>query len=66
MWMPEQEDRTLTSAAWQDWTYPVHFGYPVGWIPRLGWVGFGLVPLLLAITGITTWWMRRRMGRARR
>lgn len=64
-WMPEQEDRTLTSAFWQDWTYPLHFGYPVGWIPRLVWVGFGLVPILLAVTGITTWWMRRRLGRRR-
>ena len=64
--MPEQEDRTLTSAFWQDWTYALHFGYPVGWIPRLAWVGFGLVPILLAVTGITTWWIRRRLGRGGR
>lgn len=65
MWMPEQEDRTLTAAIWQDWSYPVHYGYPVGWIPRLAWVGFGLAPLLLAITGVTTWLVRRRLGRRR-
>jgi uncharacterized iron-regulated membrane protein len=65
MWMPEQEDRSLTAAIWQDWTYALHYGYPVGWIPRLAWVGFGLAPLLLVITGVTTWWIRRRPGRGR-
>jgi uncharacterized iron-regulated membrane protein len=65
MWMPEQDPRPLTAAIWQDWAAPVHFGYPVGWIPRLAWVAFGLTPVLLAATGIATWWIRRRPGRLR-
>jgi uncharacterized iron-regulated membrane protein len=35
----------------------------VGWLPRLAWVLFGLTPLLLAVTGIVTWVIRRKRGR---
>jgi uncharacterized iron-regulated membrane protein len=63
VYWPESPDRTLTAGFWQDWTGPLHMGYVVGWIPRLAWVGFGLVPLLLAVTGTTTWLLRRRMRR---
>ena len=63
---PNPENGSVTSGFWQNWTGPLHMGYVVGWIPRLGWVGFGLTPLLLAVTGITTWLLRRRLGRRRR
>jgi uncharacterized iron-regulated membrane protein len=60
---PDSPDRTLAAGFWQDWTGPLHFGYVVGWIPRLGWLAFGLTPLLLAVTGTTTWLLRRRKRR---
>jgi hypothetical protein len=30
------------------------------------WLVFGVLPLALAITGVTTWWMRRRERRRTR
>jgi len=60
---PDPANGSVTSGFWQNWTGPLHMGFVVGWIPRLGWVAFGLAPLLLAITGITTWSIRRRLRR---
>ena len=51
---------------WEDWSYPVHAGYFMGWGYRTVWFVFGLLPLALAITGVTTWWMRRRKRRRKR
>jgi len=62
---PNPANGSVTSGFWQNWTGPLHMGMVVGWIPRLGWVAFGLAPLLLAITGVTTWLIRRRLGRRR-
>lgn len=62
---PNPANDTVTSNFWQNWTTTLHMGNVVGWIPRLGWLAFGLAPLLLAITGIATWVMRRRLGRRR-
>lgn len=58
---PGERDPTVTGEFWQNWAGPIHMGMLVGWIPRLAWVGFGIVPILLAVTGITTWLLRRRL-----
>jgi uncharacterized iron-regulated membrane protein len=50
----------------QNWPGAVHMGTLVGWLPRTGWILFGLTPLLLAVTGTVTWVMRRRMGRRKK
>jgi uncharacterized iron-regulated membrane protein len=64
---PANGHPTLAQRVWEDWNYAVHAGTPVGWIPRLGWVAFGLAPLLLAVTGVSMWWIKRRKrGRKRR
>jgi uncharacterized iron-regulated membrane protein len=60
---PNPANDTVTSNFWQDWTTTLHMGNVVGWIPRLGWLAFGLTPLLLAFTGIATWLLRRRLRR---
>ncbi len=62
---PDPANGSVTSGFWQNWTGPLHMGFVVGWLPRLGWVAFGLAPLLLAVTGVTTWLLRRRLGRRR-
>jgi uncharacterized iron-regulated membrane protein len=56
-----------SSAIW-DWNYPLHTGWVTNpWI-RIIWVVLGIVPLLLAVTGLSTWLFKRglRKRRARR
>jgi uncharacterized iron-regulated membrane protein len=50
---------------WDDFNYPTHTGYIVdGWW-RIMWLVLGLAPLVLAITGMSTWLVRRRTRRMR-
>ncbi|MGL4744237.1 MAG: PepSY-associated TM helix domain-containing protein [Dermatophilaceae bacterium] len=57
--------RPATAQMWEEWNFPTHAGYIVGPWWRLVWVAFGLVPLLLAVTGVSTWLYRRRTRRSR-
>ena len=51
---------------YQDYNYPVHSGFFVnGWV-RILWLVFGLVPLLLAWTGVSTWLWKRAVRKRRR
>jgi uncharacterized iron-regulated membrane protein len=65
-YFPNPANDTVTNNFMQNWAGAIHMGELVGWIPRLGWILFGLTPLLLAITGTVTWVMRRRMGRRKK
>jgi uncharacterized iron-regulated membrane protein len=65
-YFPDPGNDTVTNNFMQNWAGAIHRGTLVGWIPRLGWIAFGLTPLLLAITGTVTWVMRRRMGRRKK
>jgi uncharacterized iron-regulated membrane protein len=58
-------DRPLSEVLWESWDFPLHTGTPVNGALRTPWVLFGLAPLLLAVTGMTTWLMRRRKRRAK-
>jgi len=60
------ENRSVGWTVWEDWSYPVHAGVAVPWVPRFVWLLFGLTPLLLAITGTTVWWIRRRKKKRKR
>ena len=51
---------------WEDWQYPFHAGYFMGWGYRMSWFVFGFLPLVLAVTAVTTWWMRRRKRKRKR
>jgi uncharacterized iron-regulated membrane protein len=62
-YFPNPANDTVTNNFMQNWASSIHMGTLVGWLPRLGWIAFGLTPLLLAVTGTVTWLMRRRMGR---
>ena len=56
-----------TAQVWSDqYNYPVHSGYIVNGWWRLIWLVFALAPLLLAITGVSTWLVRRKARRQRR
>jgi len=58
-------DRPVSQVLWEAWDFPIHTGTPVNGGLRTPWVLFGLPPLLLAITGMTTWLMRRRKRRTK-
>jgi uncharacterized iron-regulated membrane protein len=65
-YFPNPGNDTVTNNFMQNWTGAIHEGVLVGWIPRLGWVLFGLTPLLLAVTGTVTWLIRRRLKRRKK
>ncbi|HWE88636.1 MAG TPA: PepSY-associated TM helix domain-containing protein [Pseudonocardiaceae bacterium] len=44
---------------------PAHFGWMVNGWWRIGWFAFGMTPLLLMITGLSTWLIRRGARRRR-
>jgi hypothetical protein len=45
----------------QNWAGARHMGMLVGWLPRTLWFIFA-APVLLALAGIVTWLIRRRLG----
>ena len=48
----------LAQALWEDWNFPTHAGWVVNpWVRHLAVLG--LAPLLLAITGLSTWLYKR-------
>ncbi|MBS1677353.1 MAG: PepSY domain-containing protein [Actinobacteria bacterium] len=65
-YFPNPANDTVTNNFMQNWAGAIHMGTLVGWLPRLGWIAFGLTPLPLAVTGTVTWVIRRRLGRRRR
>jgi uncharacterized iron-regulated membrane protein len=58
--------RPISQQLWEDWQFYGHAGYFFGPWPRTLWLVLGLTPLLLAVTGVTTWLIRRRKRRAKR
>lgn len=58
-------DRPVSQTLWESWNFPIHAGTPINGTLRSPWVLFGLVPLLLAVTGMTTWLIRRRKRHAK-
>ncbi len=53
-------DRPLANTFYAKVFEPAHFGWMVNGWWRLVWLAFGLTPLALAITGLSTWLFRRR------
>ena len=63
---PTQPDPPLSAQIVDDWFYPLHAGtFMNGWWRTL-WLVVGLTPLLLAITGVVTWLIRRGKGRRKK
>lgn len=58
---------TLSNAIADEWAQPaLHYGTAVNGYRRALWFVLGLAPLLLMITGVSTWLYRRRVKRRRR
>jgi uncharacterized iron-regulated membrane protein len=59
-------DGPVTTQYWESWQDGLHFGSFVPWGPRLlVGVVFGLAPVLLGITGVSIWLVKRRSRRNR-
>ncbi len=56
---------TAQNTFYEQVLYPSHFGWYVNGWWRAIWAIFGLTPLLLGITGVSTWLVRIRKARAR-
>jgi uncharacterized iron-regulated membrane protein len=58
-------DRPLANTFYAKVFEPAHFGWLVNGWWRLVWLVFGLTPLALAVTGLSTWLFRRGTERRR-
>jgi uncharacterized iron-regulated membrane protein len=57
---------TLSNTLLDDWGGPMfHYGQSLNGWWRAIWFGFGLTPLLLAVTGISTWLAKRSVRKRR-
>jgi uncharacterized iron-regulated membrane protein len=57
---------SMAQELWQDYNFPAHSGMLVNGWWRIIWAVLGLVPLLLAITGLSTWFWTRGVRKRRR
>jgi uncharacterized iron-regulated membrane protein len=55
-----------SSYLYNNWFFPLHAGTVVPWWARIFWAVFGLMPLFLAITGVSMWWIKRKQQKQRR
>ena len=59
-------DQSRAQDLWGSFSYPVHAGYIVNGWWRLIWLLFALSPLVLAVTGVSTWLVRHSSRKKRR
>jgi uncharacterized iron-regulated membrane protein len=50
---------SVAADIYANWFFGLHTGVAIPLWGRLIWAVFGLVPLFLAITGVSMWWMKR-------
>ena len=55
----DPHDKSLADTAYDDWSYDVHFGTFGGTTTKVLWVGLGIAPVVLGITGTVMWFVRR-------
>ena len=62
------EDGNVFDQLWDDWSFPLHTGDFGGPISRGAWFVVGISPIVLGVTGVTMWVVRRnkRAKRAKR
>jgi hypothetical protein len=56
----------MAQELWEDYNFPAHSGLIVNGWWRIIWGVLGLVPLLLAVTGLSTWLWTRGVRKRRR
>ena len=58
------EDGNAADQLWSDWSFPLHTGDVLGTTSRLAWLVVAAAPLVLLVTGLVMWFVRR--GKRRR
>jgi uncharacterized iron-regulated membrane protein len=58
-------EEPVAQTIWDSWNYPVHAGIVVNGWWRIVWFVLGLAPQALAVTGVSTWLVRRKARRER-
>ena len=59
-------ERPFTADLWDSWNYPTHAGIVVNSWWRVVWFVLGMVPLLLFVTGLSTWLFKRKVRKRKR
>jgi uncharacterized iron-regulated membrane protein len=57
------EEGNVFEQAWSDWSFPLHTGDWAGTPGRTIWLAVALSPLVLGVTGLTMWLVRRSKRR---
>jgi len=55
----------VAQSIWDQWNYPTHAGLIVNVWWRIIWLVLGIIPLVLAVTGMSTWLVRRKSKKER-
>jgi uncharacterized iron-regulated membrane protein len=63
---PGQDDPPLSAQIVDDWFYPLHAGTFINGWWRTVWLVLGTVPVVLGVTGVITWLIRRGKRRRKR
>ena len=53
------EDGNVFDQAWDDWSFPLHAGDFLGTTSRVAWTLLGITPIVLGVTGLIMWFVRR-------
>jgi hypothetical protein len=60
-------EKTVSNQIWDNWRYgTLHYGYGVNGWWRIIWFVFGMTPLLLAWTGVSTWLYKRTVSKRKK
>ncbi len=59
-------DGSLGANIFENWFYPIHAGIAVPWWARTIWFVFGMLPLVLAVTGLRMYLIKRQGRLAKR
>lgn len=59
-------DQSVASMLYSDYNYPIHAGTAVNGWWRIVWFVMGMLPLLLAWTGVSTWLFKRSVRKRRK
>jgi uncharacterized iron-regulated membrane protein len=60
------DNNSTAQILWEDFNYTTHTGFILNGWWRILWFVLGLAPLVLAVSGVSTWLVRRKSRKARK